>query len=174
MAADNGRGKESNQIFFSLMSTVMIVLSNAAFQQYALYKLEADRIEVRIEKLKEDYDKSLMMESIIEIKNTLVVSHMVMSSQKNVLEGLEHILAKEYNTTDNTTSEAIEDLANRNKVLVNLMDEITNISAYVSSTAPDLEEYDKEISNETETLNKLKLDSIEKGGIIRESASCSS
>ncbi|MBM3308760.1 MAG: hypothetical protein FJY77_00750 [Candidatus Altiarchaeales archaeon] len=166
MESDVPKGKGNVYVFFSLISAVMIVVSNVAFQQYALYKLEVERLEQNIDVLGGEYSKSVMMESVIEIKNTLINSQLSLLSQRNVLECVDRLLAREYGFSDNTTSEEVAFLLERNRFYEDLLAEVANTSAFVSTYGTDLESYNDVVSKAVEDLKLRKEVADAKGRLV--------
>ena len=144
----------------------MIVVSNVAFQQYALYKLEVERVEQNIDVLGGEYSKSVMMESVIEIKNTLINSQLTLLSQRNVLDCVDRLLAREYGFSDNTTSEEVAFLLERNRFYEDLLSEVANTSAYVSAYGTDLESYNDAVSKAIVSLKERKEVADAKGRLV--------
>lgn len=166
MKSDNSGHKDDSYVFFSLINAVMIVLSNVAFEQYALYKMEVERIDQTIDNLGGEFSESLLTESIIEIKNTLVNTQLVMLSQMDVLDGFNHLLAKDYGLEDTATSSEIANLIEKNRGLRDLMKEVANTSAYVSYTAPNLPKYKEEVSSKIDLLSKSKFELTESSRLV--------
>jgi hypothetical protein len=157
---------DGSHVFFALINAVLIVLSNVAFQQYALYKLEADRVQQSIDGLGGEYSKSLMTESIIEMKNTLALSQMLLLSQRSVMEGLDILLAREHGLTGNLSREEAADLLERNSRLEELIREVANTSSYVAVTGPNLPEYDQKIADEIASLKARKSEASASGSLL--------
>lgn len=143
----------------------MIVLSNVAFEQYALYKLEGDRIQQSIDGLGGDYSKSLMIEAIIEMKNSLSISQVVLLSQRSVMESVDYVIAREHGLGNLSREEAL-DLISRNMRLEELMREVANTSSYVSVTGPNLPEYDRQVAGEIAVLEARRDETNVNGGIV--------
>jgi len=154
-AAASGH-KDSGYVFFSLINAVMIVLSNVAFQQYSLYKIEAERIDQSIEQLSSQYSESVMMESIIEMKNALINTQMILLSQRDMLESLNYLLVKVYGNGSGPPAAEVAGIIQSNEGMVELVKEVANISSYVSYTGPDLSAYNEEVSKGVESFNRRK------------------
>ncbi|MFH1126218.1 MAG: hypothetical protein V1703_03765 [Candidatus Altiarchaeota archaeon] len=166
MESEGSKGRDSSYVFFSLLNAVLIVLSNVAFQQYDSYKQEVEHIGQEIDNLGGEYSKFVMIETIIEIKSTLINSQLIMLSQKAMLEEFDHILAREYGLADTVTSAEITGLIERNRVLEDLMREVANTSAYVGYTSPDLKGYDEYVSARTVSLESSKVDYLDKSKVV--------
>jgi hypothetical protein len=148
--------RDSSYVFFSLINAVMIVLSNVAFQQYSLYKIDSERIDQTIEKLNGQYSESVMMESIIEMKNALINTQMILMSQRDMLDSLNYLLVKEYGNGSGPPAAEVAGVVHSNAAMVELIKEVANISSYVSYTGTDLSAYNEQVSKEVASLSVRK------------------
>jgi hypothetical protein len=161
-----GRNKEGSHVFFSLITAVMIVLSNVAFEQYAFYKMESERIDRLIESIDGEYSKTLMLESIVEVKNSLMSLQLMMLSEMKLLDSVNYLLAGEFNMTKGIERPEVAQVIKENLRLSSLLEEVANVSSYVSITGPDLQEYGVEVSRQIAELSAGKGMSEFKGIVV--------